>query len=73
MLGEEPKPVAHHDRVQPQVELVDEVTLEQPTEQGAAAMDLKLAAGLRLELAYRRLDVAVDDVGVLPGRVLERG
>ncbi|MFI5259201.1 MAG: hypothetical protein ACHQ01_06285 [Candidatus Limnocylindrales bacterium] len=28
-----------------------------------AAIDLELAPGLRLELAYRRLDVAFDDVG----------
>ena len=73
MLWEEPKPVAHHDGVDPQVELVDEVALEQPSEQLAAAVDLELASGRRLELAHRRLDVAVDDVGVLPRRVLERG
>ena len=73
MLREEPTPVADHDGVDPQVELVDEVALEQPAEQLAAAVDLELAPGLRLELAHRRLDVAVDDVGVLPGRVLERG
>src|SRR5437867_12743696 len=36
-------------------------------------MDLELTSGLCLELADRRLDVAGDDVGVLPGRVLERG
>jgi hypothetical protein len=32
-----------------------------------------LSPGLRLELAHRRLDVALDDVGVLPRRVLEGG
>src|SRR5438128_9433304 len=36
-------------------------------------MDLELAPGLRLELAHRRLDVPLDNVGVLPCRVLERG
>src|SRR5215208_4854535 len=36
-------------------------------------MDLQLAPGLRLELTHRLLDVAGDDMGVLPCRVLERG
>ena len=73
MLRKQPQPVAHHDGVDPQVELVDEVAVEQPPEQVATAMDLELAPGLRLEVAHRRLDVALNDVGVLPHRVLERG
>src|SRR4051812_5231841 len=72
-LGEEPQPFADDHRVDPQVELVDEVALEQPSEQLAAAVDLELAARLRLELADRRLDVAGDDLGRLPARILERG
>src|SRR6476620_3488245 len=71
-LGEEPKPLPHDDRVDPEVELVDEVALEEPTEQSAAAVDLELAPGLSLEFAHRLLDVAVDDVGVLPRPVLQR-
>ncbi len=47
-LREESKAVPHHDGVEPQVELVDEVALEQPTEQDAAAMDLELASGFAL-------------------------
>jgi len=73
LLREQPKPVAHDDRIDPEVELVDEVALEQPAEELAAAVDLELAPGLRLELAHRGLKVAGDDVSVLPGRVLERG
>ena len=72
LLWEQPQPVAHHDGEEPQVELVHEVALEQPAQEVAAAMDLELAPGLRLELAHRRLDVAGDDVGVLPRRALER-
>ena len=67
VLGEEPQPVAHDDRVDPQVDLVDEVVLEQPAEELAAAMDLELAPGRRLQLADRRLEAARDDLGVLPG------
>src|SRR6478752_1914 len=70
-LGEEPKPLAHDDRVDPEVELVDEVALEEPTEQNAAAVDLELAPGLSLEFAHRLLDVPIDHVGV-PARILER-
>jgi hypothetical protein len=51
VLREEPHAVAHDDRVDPQIELVDEVALEQPPEQLAADMDLELTPGLRLELA----------------------
>src|SRR5687768_1469645 len=72
-LREQPEPVPHDDGVDPQVELVDEVALEQPSEQDAAAVKLKLASRLRLELADGRLDVGVDHMSVLPGRVLERG
>ena len=39
-LREAPQPVADHHGVEVQGELVDEVTLQQPTEQGTAAMDL---------------------------------
>jgi hypothetical protein len=55
-LREESKSAAHHDRVEQQVELVDEGALEQPPQQLAAAMDLELARGRRLELArpFRR-------------------
>src|SRR6478735_7812709 len=73
LLREQPEPVAHHDGVDPQVELVDEVALEQPPEELAAPMELELASWGCLELADGRLDVAIDDMGVLPGRVLERG
>src|SRR5688572_1879539 len=48
---EQPQPVANDDRVDPQVELVDEVALEQPAEQFAAAVDLEITPRLRLELA----------------------
>jgi hypothetical protein len=51
-LGEESQPVAHHDGVEAQVELVDQVALEQPPEQLAAAMDLELAPGLRLAVSF---------------------
>ena len=71
-LGEQPQAVPHDDRVDPQVQLVHEVAFEQPSQQLAAAVDLELTPGLRLELSDRLLDVAVNDVGVLPRRVLER-
>jgi len=63
VLREQPEPVADDDWVDPQVELVDEIPLEQPSEQLAAAVDLQLPPGLRLELADRRLEVAVDGPG----------
>ena len=49
-LREQRQPVAHHDGVERQVELVDEIVLEQPPEQFAAAIELELAPGRRLEL-----------------------
>src|SRR5882672_5274982 len=55
LLREEPQPVADDDRIDPEVELVDEVALEQPPEQLAAAVDLELAPRPRLELADRGL------------------
>src|SRR5687767_1139855 len=51
MLRKQPQPVADDDRIDPQVELVDEVALEQPAEQDAAAVKLELASRLRLQVA----------------------
>jgi hypothetical protein len=72
-VRKQPTTVANDDGADLKVEFVDEVAFEHPTEQLAAAVDLQLAPGRRLELAHGRLDIAVDDVGVLPGRVLEAG
>src|SRR6476659_5317860 len=54
-LGEQPEPIAHDDGVDPQVELIDEVALEKPPKELAAAMELELASWLRLELSHGRL------------------
>ena len=57
LLREEPPPRADDDRVDLEDQLIDEVALEEPAEELAAAMDLELAAGLLLEVAHGGLHV----------------
>src|SRR5215217_6377993 len=45
-VGEQPRPLAEDDGDDEQVDLVDEVVLEQPPDQGAAAVHLQLTPGL---------------------------
>src|SRR4029453_17814291 len=52
-----------------QVDLVDEVVVEQPPEQGAAAVHLQLASRLGLQLANGSRDVTGADGRVRPLRV----
>jgi hypothetical protein len=72
LIREQAHPLPDHHGVDLEVQLVDQVALEQPAEQLAAAVDLELATGLRLQRADGRLEVPGDDVGVLPRRVLQR-
>ena len=59
-LRKQPQTVANDDRVDPQVQLVDEVAFEEPTEQLPTAVDLELASGLGFQVSDSRFDVTID-------------
>src|SRR4051794_17023179 len=71
LLGEKPHSLAENDRIDDEIELVDQVALQQPAQQHAAALKQKVTTRLCLEVPDPRLDVARDDLGVLPRWVLE--
>src|SRR5712691_3565907 len=68
-VGEQPRALADNHGVGEQVDLVDEVVVEQPPDQDAAAVHLQLAARLGLQLADGRRDVTGEDGRVRPLRV----
>src|SRR4030081_3255771 len=70
-IGEQPCALAEHDGIDDQVELVDQVVGEQPSDKGTAAWHYQLAGLLRLENADGRGDVAGQDSRARPLRVGE--
>src|SRR5215208_4853376 len=72
VVGEQPRALADDQGVGEQVDLVDEVVVEQPPDQGAAAVHLQLASRLGLQLADGGRDVTGEDGRVRPPRVGER-
>jgi hypothetical protein len=72
-VGEQPRALADDQGVGEQVDLVDEVVGEQPTDQGAAAVHLQLPFLLGFQLADGGRDVTGEDGRVRPLRVGERG
>src|SRR5205085_6852772 len=71
-VGEQPRALAEDYGDDEQVDLVDEVVIEQPPDQGAAAVHLQLTLRLRFQLADGRRDVAGEDGRVRPARFGER-
>src|SRR6266516_8207992 len=72
VLGEQPRALADDHGADEQVDLVDEVVLEQPPGQGAAAVHLQLTPRLGLQLADGRREVTGEDGRVRPARFGER-
>ena len=60
-VGEQPRALAEDYGDDEQVHLVDEVVIEQPPDQRAAAVDLQLTPRLGFQLADGRRDVAGED------------
>src|SRR5690606_35043295 len=69
---EQALPVAHGDRVDEEVEFVEEAVGEQPAHGGGAARHGDVAVDAVLEAADR-VGVAGQHRGVVPGRVGQRG
>src|SRR4051794_27382268 len=63
-VREQPCALADHHGNDEQAHLVDEVVIEQPPGQGAAAVHLQLTARLGLQLADGRREVTGEDRGV---------
>src|SRR5215208_2261702 len=72
VVGEQPRALADDQGVGKQVDLVDEVVVEQPPDQGAAAVHLQLASRLGLKFCNGGRDVTGKDGRVRPPRVGER-
>src|SRR5712691_7163700 len=60
--GEQPRALAEDHGDDEQVDLVDEVVIEQPPDQGAAAVHLQLTRRLGFQLADGRREVAGETV-----------
>jgi hypothetical protein len=73
VVGEQPSSLANDHRDDEQIHLVDEVVLEQPPGQGAAAVHLKLTRRLGFQLADGRREVTGEHGRVRPPRVGEGG
>jgi transposase len=72
-VGEQPRALADDCREDEQVHLVDQVVVEQPPDQGAAAVHLQLTSRLGLQLPDGGRDLTGEDGRVRPLRVGERG
>src|SRR5690349_24193655 len=71
--GEQPRALAEDHRDDEQGHLVHEVLVEQPADQGAAAVDLQLTSWPGLQLADGRREVTGQDGRARPRRCGERG
>src|SRR5216684_8429698 len=72
-IGEQPCALAEDDGIDDQVELVDQVLGEQPSDEGTAAWHHQLAVLLRLQITDGRGDVSGQDTRACPLRVGEAG
>src|SRR4030081_2785270 len=72
-IGEQPCALAEDDGIDDQVELVDQVVGEQPSDEDTAAWHQQLAVLLRLQIADGRGDVAGQDTRARPLRIGEAG
>src|SRR2546429_8647500 len=60
-VGEEPRAMADHHGIREQDDFVDQVVVEQPADQAAAAVHLQLTRRLGLQLADGRREVTRED------------
>jgi hypothetical protein len=72
-LREQPRALAEDHGNDNQSHLVDQIVLQQPPGQGAAAVDLQLTPGLGLQLTDGRREVTAENGRVVPARRGERG
>src|SRR5262245_37633667 len=72
-LREQPRPLSEKHRDHDQSHLVDEILLQQPPGQGAAAVYLQLTARLGLQVRNGGCKVAGQDGGARPRRIGEGG
>src|SRR5438132_2566557 len=72
-VREQPRALADDHGIGEQGDLVDKLFVEQPPDQGAAAMHLQLAFRLGFQLADGRGDVTGEDGRIRPARFGERG
>src|SRR2546428_5490281 len=72
-IGEQSCALADDDGIGEQVELVDQVVGEQPSDEGTAAGHQQCAVLMRLQITDGRGDVAVQDSRARPQRVGEAG
>src|SRR5713226_5352207 len=70
--GEQPRALADDHGADEQGDLVDQLVVEEPADQVAAAVHLHLASRLGLQLADGRREVTGEDGRVRPARVGER-
>lgn len=70
---EEAPPLREQDWVNQDAILVNEVVFQQAVHEVVAAIQHQILTGLLLELGDALRDIAFDQMGVLPGQVLERG
>src|SRR5512132_992473 len=67
-VGEQPRALAEDHRADEQGELVDKLVVEEPADQGAAAVHLQLASRLGLQVCDGGREVVGEDGGVRPPR-----
>ena len=72
-VGEQPRALTENHRDDKQGHLVDQVVLEQPADQSAAAVHLQLTPRPGLQLAHGSCEVTGQDGRVRPARPGERG
>src|SRR5258708_4239010 len=72
-IGEQPCTLAEDNRIDDQVELVDEAVGEQPSDEGTTAWHHQFAVLLRLQITDGRSDVAGQDSRACPLRVGDAG
>src|SRR5216683_2412395 len=72
-IGEQPCALAEDDGIDDQVELIDQIVGEQPSDEGTAAWHHQFAVLMRLQITDGRGDVAGQDSRARPLRVREAG
>src|SRR5919106_6268859 len=71
-IRQRPLAATEGERIDEQMQLIDEVVLEKRVEELARAVEEDVLAGLLLQLPHRARHVVADDRGVAPDRFLQR-
>src|ERR1044071_397145 len=72
-IREQPRALADDHRIDDEVELVDQLLGQQPSEEDAAARHQQAAALLRLQITHRAGDIALEESRARPLRVGQGG